>query len=147
MQLFSLKFCDSLRCVLSVYILFFFIQCGKKTLPVPIAHFAPPPVENFEYSIDNTKLTLNWRFSVQNIPDTSVPKGFILQRSKLNVDEGDCEGCPPKFNVVAEIKIKESGIYEYFENLDQGFRYAFKVAPISDKGKIGSYSNTITFKF
>lgn len=146
-RLFFLKPGYLVNGILTVCIIFFLVHCGKKTLPVPVIHFDPPPVKNFDYTIDGTKVNLSWSFPVQDIPDVSIPDYFLVERSQVELNDGECDGCPQSFIDIAEIKNTGNGTYAYRGNLVSGFRYSFRVVPVSKNGQKGPFSNVIIFRY
>ncbi|MEE8317323.1 MAG: hypothetical protein V3S13_00265 [Candidatus Omnitrophota bacterium] len=81
-------------------------------------------------------------------PDLS---GFIVFRSKRPFSESDCKNCPVLFKRVADIPIEvkasgrpEKGSMTYYETLEKGYRYLYKVIGYT-KGVTSSDSNYVDF--
>ena len=131
--------------VLVACIVFFCVQCGKKTLPVPMAYTPLSPVDNLDFEIEKNSFKLRWTYPVENLQADSIPGHFLIERAKIRLDGENCEGCPQEFSTVSEISYMKTGVYEYNEILADDFKYVFRVVPVSKNGARGPQSGSVTF--
>jgi hypothetical protein len=132
----------------------FFIDCGKKTPPVPPQRFIPPAVNDLSYRLADSTLSLDWTLPAIKKNKTTYIAGCIVFRARTSVSESDCPTCPPKFESVADLPFgvnnqtkKNLKTMNYGESLAQGYRYTYKVNCYSARGVSGRDSNTVEFNY
>jgi hypothetical protein len=125
--------------------------CGKKAPPIPPSQIQPPAVNDLSASIDGNTLKTTWTIPKEKGKVTPGLSGFIVYRSKRPLSESDCKNCPVLFKRVADIPIEvkasgrpEKGSMTYYETLEKGYRYIYKVIGYA-KGVTSSDSNYIDF--
>ncbi len=136
--------------VLIISALFLF-DCGKKAPPIPPSQIQPPAVNDLSASIDGDTLKMTWTIPKEKGKVTPGLSGFIVYRSKMPLSESDCKNCPVLFKRVADIPIEvkaserlEKGSMTYYETLEKGYRYIYKVIGYT-KGVTSSDSNYVDF--
>ena len=136
---------------LFVFVILFFTflpSCGKKGPPVPPKIKPLPIVEDLSKSIAGDLLTLAWSLPKQN---GKIPKnltGFKILRARKPLTETACKDCPDKYRLVADIPLQGRNSHNrliYQENIEQGYKYKFKVKLYTDKGNESADSNVIEF--
>ena len=136
---------------LFLFVILFFTflpSCGKKGPPVPPKITPLPVVEDLSKSITGDLLTLAWSLPMQNgkIPEDLT--GFKILRARKPLTETACKDCPDQYRLVADIQLQErfsNNRLIYQENLEQGYKYKFKVKLYTDKGNESADSNVIEF--
>lgn len=125
--------------------------CGKKAPPIPPSQIQPPTVNDLSASIAGDTLKLTWTIPKEKGKVTPGLSGFIVYRSKKPLSESDCKNCPVLFKRVADIPIEvnasgrpEKGSMTYYETLEKGYRYIYKVIGHT-KGVTSSDSNYVDF--
>ncbi len=125
--------------------------CGKKAPPIPPSQIQPPAVNDLSASIDGDTLKMTWTIPKEKAKVTPGLSGFIVYRSKMPLSESDCKNCPVLFKRVADIPIEvkaserlEKGSMTYYETLEKGYRYIYKVIDYT-KGVTSSDSNYVDF--
>ena len=122
--------------------------CGRKAPPVPPGQVRPPAVDDLSSSIDGDMLELAWTLPDEKEKIASGMTGFIVYKSKTSLSEPDCEKCPVLFKKIADIPVQEKDINKkiiYRENLENGYRYIYKVTVYTKTGAFGKDSNYIEF--
>ena len=124
--------------------------CGKKAPPKPPRQDLPPVVYDLRSSIDGDMLKLTWTICKENENLLSNLTGFIVHRSKISISESNCKKCPIMFKRVADIPIEKNDpknlakkAMHYFEALEKGYRYIYKVNVYTYRGVVGRDSNIV----
>lgn len=120
---------------------FFFVVllagCGKKGPPVPPGEL-PPPVSDLKAEVADHTLELTW-----TVPqDVDRWKHFTVFRSKKELLRPGCKKCPPKFEKVADVPVRDRGM-AYREPLEIGYEYIYKVAGSTRDGMESHGSNRV----
>jgi len=119
-----------------------FAACGRKAPPRP-PHLVVPKVSDLKANPAGNQIQLSW-----TVPDprADVARTRIL-KSSLQVEKGDCPGCPRQFEVISELlppDIKpENGVAKFTDyNVKVGFLYTYKLALCNSSRICGEESNT-----
>ncbi|MBW2468095.1 MAG: hypothetical protein PVF09_03150 [Desulfobacterales bacterium] len=128
------------------------LGCGRKGPPRPPKRPLPPAVEDLRYAIQGDRVELSWTHPATADGKFSKPASVSVLRAVLSDHEIECENCPVRFETVAEIPIHEKALKKadprtlrYYEKIDSGYRYIYKVI-VYDKYGIGSKdSNLVQF--
>ncbi len=136
--------------VLIISALFLF-DCGRKAPPIPPRRSQPPAVNDLSAAIVRDTVMVTWSIPREKEKVISGPSGFIVLRSKKLHSASDCKNCPVLFKRVADIPIvvkasgrPEKGSMTYYETLEKGYRYIYKVT-VYTEGAISSDSNYVDF--
>ncbi len=134
-----------------IFLLFFsghcFFACGKKGPPVPPEHLPPCNIFNLKTKVIDNKLELSW--SVKTERGCSEPVGFRVYKAKNLISEADCPKCPQFFKKVADIPATDGFLSLkknkriYYETLESGFIYRYKVTAYSRVGIPGKESDIV----
>jgi hypothetical protein len=130
-----------LGCIVLVLLL---TACGKKGPPVaprekPLAAIADL---NGVLSADDLKLT--WRHD----PDNWSATAYIVLRARQELPHPECADCPLAFEKTGSVPVarslrKEKHTLDFSQSLAAGFRYSFKVRPVTASGAQGPDSNMV----
>ena len=137
--------------ILSIFLVFLLISCGKKGDPKPMSLPLPGGINDFTGEVRDGLLFLSFSVPSRN-KDGSVIKD--LAGFKVVKTCGNCIGIS-KFEPFKDLKLEAgqgyviySGrIYIYDDELVNGLQYAYKVYPYSKKGTLGDESNTFSIKW
>ena len=138
--------------LLPVIFFFLFSGCGRKAPPKPPQEKQQPAVKDLSRSIDRDQLRLTW--SVSNGPSSraSGSAGFMVYKAKQKLSGFDCRNCPVLFERIADISLNQTAsthlgrkTIRYFDRVEKGYRYLYKVIVYSKNGVMGKESNTIEF--
>lgn len=131
---------------------FLWVGCGKKGPPRPPELGSPPAVKDLSYAIHNQIVELSWTVPGAADRSASSPVGYKVFRSKLSVEESNCEKCPIRFVEIGDIPVqmKQSKTpkptkMRFTEVLEPGYRYIYKVIVYDADGKGSKDSNTVKF--
>lgn len=116
--------------------------CGRKAPPVP-PHLVIPRVNDLKAVASASHIVLNWTAPDQK---SDVARTRVL-KSALQVEKGDCPGCPRSYQVLAELHpadIKpEKGVAKFTDyNVKNGLLYTYKIVLCDSAGLCGDESNT-----
>ncbi len=124
-----------------------FFACGKKGPPVSPEQLPTCEISDVKTTLMDDKLELSW--SVKSEKGFSKPAGFWIYRAKNPASEADCPNCPRIFKKVADISVKE-GLLSlkknprvYYETLNPGYIYRYKVIAYSRAGIPGKASGIV----
>ena len=140
-------------CVVSVWVLAVIPGlpgCGKKALPLP-PHVDPvPPVTDLSYDIRGSHIVLTW--TVPNeVKQGAFGEGeMILSRATIKLTSELCPECPQVFQRIAVLPILRAGNEPkptYDEEVQQGFRYTYKVVLHMESGRSSEASNLAVFDY
>lgn len=138
----------SLMPLLLLLMVFMSAACGKKGPPMPPLQEKLPAVTGIETMVEGDVLTLSWSLEPYRSAADARPAGFRVYRSSAKHGDIACTGCPPRFQIAADIpfdKAATSGLRaEYSEELEAGYRYRFRVIPYMDDGAEAGPSDIIT---
>lgn len=124
--------------------------CGKKALPLP-PHVDPvPPVTDLSYEIRDSHIVLTW-----TVPDEVKQGAFgegemILSRAGTKLTGELCPECPQVFQRIAILPILRSENEPkptYEEEVQQGFRYTYRVVLHMESGRSSGPSNPAVFDY
>jgi hypothetical protein len=129
----------------------FFSGCGKKADPRCPASIRPAAVSDLSAVIRDNAVELNWTVK-GNKEDDSVIR---IVRSELNVEDGDCPGCPRLYNRLAELSFQDTKlIWSGRQNVTYrdsdvkgGHRYSYKVLLCGPSGTCSGESNLAEIRF
>lgn len=128
--------------------------CGRKGPPVPPHKFVPPAAKSLKYKIDDGALTLTWKIPVIRETDRKKLAGCTVFRSKKPLAEAPCADCPPDFERIIDIPVQldvkedtEPREISYFESLEKGYLYAYRVILYSHKGISSKDSRFVNFEY
>jgi len=131
--------------------LFLTLACGKKAPPLPPAHFDMPAVEDLSQELEGDQLILTWPMPDWDPPEGIELDGFYVYRAKIK-QEDVCYHCPIHFQKVDEVAVEALSTLlqsdgTYREKLDKGYRYHYKVAPYTNRGREGGDSPIVTINY
>jgi hypothetical protein len=125
-------------------ILFGGFACGKKGPPVPPRAIAPQPVKDLKGEVVQKGVRLSW-----TIPEGE--KQFRLLKAVVPLTEAPCADCPVRFTEQLDIDITDSKIVQidgdkvtYWESMEPGNRYVYKIVVISADGIKSKDSNIVS---
>lgn len=131
----------------------FLIGCGKKAPPVAPRQVPPGKVTDLSYRLDGDTVKLTWTLPEGEQKNQSCLTRFILYRSRSPIAETECESCPIRFKRIAVIPVEDKNTLEigsdkkkvlsYFETLEKGCRYIYKVTGVAENGLASDDSNYI----
>jgi hypothetical protein len=131
---------------------FLFNGCGRKAPPKPPQEKQPPAVSDLSQRIDGDQLRLTWSVSNGTSSGGTGPAGFMIYKAKQKLSGSDCRNCPILFERVADISLSQSAsmhldgkTVRYFDRVEKGYRYLYKVIVYSKNGVMGKASNMIEF--
>jgi hypothetical protein len=126
------------------FILFGSFACGKKGPPVPPSVIIPQPVKDLKGEVVQDGIRLSW-----TIPGEE--KQFSLFKAVVPLTEDPCEDCPVRFTEQRDIDITDSKILQiegdkvtYWESMEPGKRYTYKIVVISEDGIESKDSNIVS---
>lgn len=134
---------------------FYLSGCGRKAPPVAPRPAPPPAVNDLSRQMPADILELTWTIPKHKGKIHPDLEGFFVYRSQKPLSEAECQNCPLKFKLVADIGIKtikalekkKKGHMTYSETLRKGYRYIYKVVAYSDSGSRFGDSNLVTFNY
>ncbi|MFC1798441.1 hypothetical protein ACFLZL_01370 [Thermodesulfobacteriota bacterium] len=128
--------------------------CGKKAPPSPPRQAEKPVIKDLSRHIQGNRLTLTWTISEQSDLREAGVAGFSVFKSKRKVSEPECSNCPLLFERIAVISIRKTGshitggrVTNFYDTLEKGYHYRYKVTTNSVGGSTGKDSNTIVFQY
>jgi hypothetical protein len=132
----NLIFILSLFCLMAGVVL---TGCGKKRPPEMIekSHEKIKPVQNFQYSVKGSTIQLKWESDYKQ-----AIEGFDIFIAKQNIKK--CQGCPVVFIKTDFISFD---VNQYQKELEQGYRYFFKVITVSANNYKSGDSEIIKIEF
>lgn len=113
--------------------------CGKKGPPmVPAAdrRVMPAPAELTVRCNDAGQAVLNWTFDAGQLPESIDLTGFDIFMSQQTAE--DCRGCPVVFHKSGSVP---AGHRQYVIQVQNGFRYQFKVTATGEPDLNSAFSN------
>ena len=125
--------------------------CGIKKPPVPPSAETPRPVNDLTWKISENTLALRW--TIPRLSKKEQYLTFMVYRSATALTSPACADCPKLFEKAGDIPIMDSGNDKepakalFQEKLNKGYRYAYMVKGVTEKGVQGPDSNIVTFDF
>ncbi len=120
------------------------IACGKKGPPVPPKAIVPQSVKDLKGEVIQERIRLSW----------TIPEGENLFRLFKAIEpfaEEPCPDCPVRFTEKFDIDITdpktvriEGQQVTYWDSIEPGNRYVYKVIVISEDGVESGDSNTVS---
>lgn len=136
-------------CIATLFVLF---GCGRKTPVVPPNAVIPEPIADLQYRVDDTGVTLSWRYPARSIDGKSIKniRSFLLH--KASIPQADyCDGCPVVYNDVVVIDArgsKSKGRLTYNDtDLKAGYHYVYMVRSDSGWRIRSDESNRVNFRY
>jgi hypothetical protein len=130
------------------------VGCGKKGPPRPPQRPLPPKVRDLAYTLRDDRVELRWIVPATADGKASPPAAVKVFRARLSAEESDCENCPIRYTVSADIPIQKkqsdkSGPIRmrYTESIEPGYRYIYKVTVYDEYGIGGKDSNIVKFDY
>ena len=127
--------------------------CGIKKDPVPIAEPNAAAITDLAHSLKDEMVTLTWTLP-EGEQFRSHVAGFVVYKSKEEVKQERCQGCPILFTPVADIPagVSRAGstsatAFTFSEPVEKGFRYAYKVTVYLKSGTASNDSNLVEFTY
>ncbi|MBW2645818.1 MAG: hypothetical protein JRE23_06525 [Deltaproteobacteria bacterium] len=124
-------------------ILFGGIACGKKGPPVPPKAIIPQSVKDLKGEVIEERIRLSW-----TIPEEE--NLFKLFKAIEPLTEEPCPDCPVRFTEVFDIDTTDSKTVRiegkqviYWDSIEAGNRYVYKVIVISEDGVESGDSNIV----
>ena len=126
------------------------LGCGKKAPPLPPHSDPVPPVTDLSHDLQGSRVVLTW-----SIPDEVKQGAFgegemILSRASTKLTGELCPDCPLVFQRIAVLPIlraKGEPNPTYEEEVQQGFRFTYKVVFHMDSGRSSGPSNLVAFDY
>ncbi len=119
------------------------IACGKKGPPVPPKAIVPQSVKDLKGEVIQERIRLSW----------TIPEGenlFRLFKAIKPLAEEPCPGCPVRFTERFDIDIADPKTVHiegkqviYWDAIEPGNRYVYKVIVISEDGVESGDSNIV----
>jgi hypothetical protein len=135
----------------------FLIGCGKKAPPVAPRQVPPGKVTDLSYRLDGDTVKLTWTLPAGDEKNQSCPTRFVLYKSRRPIAETECTSCPIRFKRIAVIPVEKKDalgigsdkkrVLSYFETLEMGFRYIYKVTGVAQNGLLSGDSNSIRLTY
>jgi len=76
----------------------------------------------------------------------------MVYKARQKLSGSDCRNCPVFFERIADISLNQAAsthldrkTVRYFDRVEKGYRYLYKVVVYSKSGVLGKESNTIEF--
>ncbi len=136
-------------CIATLFLLF---GCGRKTPVVPPEAVIPEPITDLQYRVDDTGVTLAWRYPTHSIDGKSIKniRSFLLY--KAIIAQADyCNGCPVVYDTVVAIDArgaKPKGRLTYKDtDLETGYHYVYMVRSDSGWRIRSDESNRVNFSY
>ncbi len=137
-----------------VLILFAFLLfnggCGRKGPPVPPETIIPPAIKDLKAEVVRQKVWLSWSVPTKNGSVFDGIEGFEVFRHKAGDSTEICSGCPIPFSELAEIKLVslessriEGNAVTFYDRVEPGYRYAYKVRVHHESGGVSNDSNIV----
>ena len=129
----------------------FCLGCGKKADPRCPHISYPAAVSDLSVSSDEHGVTLRW-----SIPGKDADIDHIrILRSELDIDGGDCSGCPRDYSLIAKpspgdprlIREGKRKITYLDTGVKSGNLYSYKVLICNSSGVCSAGSNIAEIKF
>jgi predicted small lipoprotein YifL len=120
--------------------------CGRKGPPLPPQYEEPPIVGDLQYEIKDNTVALRWSAPALQKQKENTAAGARLYRSRTSLKETGCKNCPPVFLMIRSIPL-QSGVMQYTERLEHGYRYTYKVVLYDSNHREGADSNIVRFTY
>ncbi|UCF93240.1 MAG: hypothetical protein JSW39_03505 [Desulfobacterales bacterium] len=111
-------------------------------------------MQDLGYQMQGDVFKLTWSIPVQDATFGFPLAGFRVYRSKERAVESDCQNCPVRFAKAGEVLIREKEANKaaaprmhFFQRLESGYRYVYKVRAYNVKGAESRDSNFIEFVY
>ena len=129
--------------------------CGVKGPPVPPRAALLPVVSGLEASLAGDNMVhLRWRLPAEQIKPSGVVGEFWVYRARIEKSSQDCLDCPVLFKRIARVGSDRSEkgadqtlAFSFRETVVSGFKYLYKVKPVTPGGTPGDDSNTVTIDY
>lgn len=138
-----------LTLALSIGILCLIISCGKKGDPLPKGLPVPGGIGDLSGEVRDGVLFLSFTMPTKNKDGSDIVDlgGFRVMKS--------CSNCNAAFGTLKEIRLDDTSgftiqgtrLYVYDDDLATGYRYAYKVHPVTEKGTAGDASNVFLIQW
>ena len=126
--------------------------CGRKSSLIPPQRLVPERINDLSYVLDENSVTLGWSYpaKMENGDSLQAIEYFEIYRAVIPEKEY-CPGCPVRYEDPVEIEGgslpppgARSGAYKE-TNLQNGYRYLYKVRSRAGGWYASSDSNVVTF--
>jgi hypothetical protein len=124
--------------------------CGVKSPPLPPKRQPPGAVTDLSGAVDGELLSLTWGIPPES-DQAGEAVGFAVYRSRTPLGEVACRDCPLVFEQAGEVSVtpsdRQAGRMTFSENLEQGYRYRYKLRSFDAFGAVSDDSNTVILDY
>ncbi len=104
--------------------------CGRKLPPIQPGALPPPVVVDLTHEVRSGEILLFWSVPPINPAKESAAAGFKVLRSRQTADEDECQTCPVRFQVIADIVASgrhPGSRMKFRDTLEPGFKHSYKL--------------------
>lgn len=141
---------DRLLILICTGFLILCLECGRKGPPVAREVTVPPAVKDLKAEVVGDKVRLTWSVPKKGDRVFDGLEHFEIFKHKSHISVEMCPGCPIPFEHFVDIRLDDREAAQvkgdriiWHDNIETGYRYAYKVIVHHRSGGVSKDSNVV----